>query len=159
MSRSTQQFGVLYRWKNWRVREQRSAKALPLPKRGHGGAILRVGAALGRRVVSQPVRFTTRGLFCGAKSGLPKTVSPGCESQVCFILGDWREIHSTPEDKGLCLQNVPFFFFWNCKGSGTRNGFRYIMLRSNPVILSQLKIHYRSILSIHIFLMCFRRFT
>lgn len=57
MSRSTQQFGVLYRWKNWRVREQRSAKALPLPKRGHGGAILRVRAALGRRVASQRPQY------------------------------------------------------------------------------------------------------
>lgn len=61
-------------------------------------------------------------------------------------------------DKGLCLQNV--HFVWNCKGSGTRNGFKHIMLRFNLVILSQVKICYRSILSIPVFFsMCLGAFT
>lgn len=37
----------------------------------------------------------TRLLFCAGKSNLSETISLGPESEVCFILGDWHEIHST----------------------------------------------------------------
>jgi len=59
--------------------------------------------------VEAGVVHSTRALFGGGKSHLSETVSLGCKSEVCFVLGDWHEIHSTKEDKGLCLQNGQFF--------------------------------------------------
>lgn len=72
-------------------------KPLPFWKRGDRmDVFLNVEQALRRKVVLKLVWFTTQGFyFCGGKSNLSETISLGYKSEVCFILGDWHEIHST----------------------------------------------------------------
>lgn len=71
----------------------------PLPWGGGGmgwagGSSLADQSSGGRRCWSGVVPHT-RVLFCGGKSNLSEAISLGSESEVCFILGDWHEIHST----------------------------------------------------------------
>lgn len=117
------------------------------------GVFLPVKQTRRRKEVLELVWFPTQGFYFVAENLIfprPFLLGLGLKSALYWEIG--MKSTALKEDKGLCLQNV--HFFWNSKGSGTRNGFKHIMLRFNLVILSQVKICYRSILSIPVFFPC-----
>lgn len=118
------------------------------------GVFLHVEQALRRRVVLKLVWFTTQGFYFEVENLIflrPFLLGISLKSALYWEIG----MKSTALKRiKAFVSKMYFFFFWNYKGSRTRNYFRYIMLRSNPVILSQVQICYRSILSIHIFFPC-----